>query len=673
VSEKTEIGASLSGPRLLAALFVGLLGALFIWIATPYADIIINTNARAADFADGYLPKGAMFVLLVLVLLVNPLLHKFRSAWALNVPQFGIIVGIVLVASVIPGDGLLRRLPYSIAGAAAKANPDRTLSDGYAELGVRPSLFPDKLGFGEPTPAGDAFINELPPRDPADPRGPKEPIPWGAWLAPAVSWGTLLVFSWMMMIGTAQIVVPQWRDNEKIPFPLLTVFKSLIEPPTEGRLLAPTMCKKSFWIATAFVFVLTGLESFSRFWPDILPVVPLSWDLSSCFADAPFRYLPWHIKSGRLLFVMLGISFFMPTRISFSIWFFILGYGFYQMLGTAFAPPFHYGTISYQQSGTALALTVSILWLGRQRWREVFGLLFRKANSPAEHYGRNAAIMFLIGCLGMVFWLVWAGVAVAWAVFYVATAFVTGLIITRMVAETGLPNIRQYFPLPEFIHMAPLAWMSAMALYFKTIIKALFAEASIASATTLGAHAIGMQENDTPRSRWRFGLLLVVVLVLGMVISGAVHLQGNYRNSVTMDGLQTPLNPYWFTKMNWALRDIDQWSNGITPGRQAFSRPLHIGIGAALAGALQVACLRIPGWPLHPIGILTIGWDVSRCWFGFFLGWAIKVLILRYGGSRLYRRAMPLFLGIIVGDVINLVFWGLLPGALVFLAPQLLQ
>ncbi|MDE2726641.1 MAG: hypothetical protein OXI19_01375, partial [Gemmatimonadota bacterium] len=37
----------------------------------------------------------------------------------------------------------------------------------------------------------------------------------------------------------------------------------------------------------------------------------------------------------------------------------------------------------------------------------------------------------------------------------------------------------------------------------------------------------------------------------------------------------------------------------------------------------------------------------------FFLAWLIQVILLRLGGGALYRRAQPLFLGILVGYVLG--------------------
>jgi len=48
----------------------------------------------------------------------------------------------------------------------------------------------------------------------------------------------------------------------------------------------------------------------------------------------------------------------------------------------------------------------------------------------------------------------------------------------------------------------------------------------------------------------------------------------------------------------------------------------------------------------------------------FFIAWLTKTLVLRYGGMRLYRRSLPLFLGLIMGDLLNGAFYTLM-GAVV--------
>ena len=53
----------------------------------------------------------------------------------------------------------------------------------------------------------------------------------------------------------------------------------------------------------------------------------------------------------------------------------------------------------------------------------------------------------------------------------------------------------------------------------------------------------------------------------------------------------------------------------------------------------------------HPLG-LTMGGTVFTSgvmWFNVFLAWLIKGIVLKYGGSKLYRQLRPFFIGMILG------------------------
>ncbi|MBT5828681.1 MAG: hypothetical protein HOH77_00700, partial [Candidatus Latescibacteria bacterium] len=59
---------------------------------------------------------------------------------------------------------------------------------------------------------------------------------------------------------------------------------------------------------------------------------------------------------------------------------------------------------------------------------------------------------------------------------------------------------------------------------------------------------------------------------------------------------------------------------------------------------------RFPGLGLHPIGFAISGSDVLRSGISsIFIVWAVKVLILRFGGLESYRRNTPLFMGFLLG------------------------
>ena len=74
-----------------------------------------------------------------------------------------------------------------------------------------------------------------------------------------------------------------------------------------------------------------------------------------------------------------------------------------------------------------------------------------------------------------------------------------------------------------------------------------------------------------------------------------------------------------------------------------------IGVGTTLGLAVMRALYA--WWPLHPLGY-TMGpsWPMIQLWFSVFIGWALKSVILRYGGFRRFREAKPFFLGLVVGE-----------------------
>jgi hypothetical protein len=121
------------------------------------------------------------------------------------------------------------------------------------------------------------------------------------------------------------------------------------------------------------------------------------------------------------------------------------------------------------------------------------------------------------------------------------------------------------------------------------------------------------------------------------------------------------------TKTDWWRTEM-----GMTPFlnlRAQLTTPPQINFAAAsfdLVG-FGVTCLlaflrvRFLGFPLHPVGYAMANTEVwGQLPMPFFLAWLIKTLVLRYGGMRLYRKSLPLFLGLILGDMVNGGFYNLL-------------
>ncbi|MCG3177956.1 MAG: hypothetical protein BIFFINMI_00279 [Phycisphaerae bacterium] len=638
--------------RTLIAILVGLLASLAIWIADPFTSVLLGTGSTC----NGYLPSSVLLLAFVLVLVINPVLRLLGEGLAFSGRQLALIVAIALIASAVPGPGALRLIPYNIVAIPPAVSRAPDLAQRYAELRLPPSLFPDPLAYGSLTPNSNGFLTQL---------DSSQPIPWTAWTGPALTWGSMLLFSWMMMIGLAMIVLPQWRDNERLPFPLLQVQQAMIEPPQPRRLLPAIMRRRPFWIGVGsalLIYVLIGLNAYHA---DLVPAIPIRWDLTSLFTEEPWRQMPGYIKQHQVSFLFVGIAFFMSNRSSFSIWFFLVAYALWRAFAPYFGDNYYIGQMDDHRTGAILVMAGAVLWIGRAHWRQVAASLFRRPRSEIDRRDRTSGWLFLLGVGGMIAWMRWLGVGLPWAMIYVLYAFLVSLVVCRFVAETGVPVLRIYDRPLLFMPFVPITWITPVTVFAEGVIAALFGIASRASAAVLGLHALGMERDPQPRRQRHLGLGMLGVMAVGLVICGAVHLGINYRNSATLDiQASSPLNAdsvsgsSSFNETNKALGDLHRGKLDLQP----YNHGLHLLIGMGIAAALFSLCMRFPSWPLHPLGFLLIDSHFGHVgWASVFIGWAARNLIIRIGGAKLYEKSRPLFLGLIVGEVLAALLWTVVP------------
>ncbi len=623
----------------------GLCGALLIWLGTPYVNFVL----RVGFIADGQLPVGVMVLVCLLVFGINPALRAWRPGAALRPRELNVAVAIFLFAATPASGGLLRMLVNSLAMVPYRAAHDRRLAEMYRLLHLPPSLFPDRLGYGIDTPVSSYFLDRLPPG---------LTIPWRSWLPPLLAWGAFMFFAYLMMMGLGVLVYTQWKENERLPFPLLSLLRPVLRAPEPGRRLPPLLRRRSFWAAAAGVFLLHFMGGVHRYDPGAMPAIPLEFDVHSVFAVDPFVYLPRYVSRNRIYFTFLALAYFMPNRVSVSIWFWQVAYALYAMYKRAYFPPYYSGAISHQRSGAMMALALAIFWLGRRRWWSVARGLFQRAQDEAARRDRRAGWTVAAGCAGMTAWLAWAGVPWAWAAGLTAMAVMLAVVTARMVAETGLIQVWLYqSQLIDFARLMPGALYTPVTLYFVGVVAVIFGNGGRVSAPSIMAHAVGLDERLPPRGQAKLLQLAIPVLMAGMLVCGAAYLGASYHYATSLDGKWRPLTPWGAAQLEHSQRLVRYWQQGAL-GQYTYNKFLHFGIGAGLAGICEWLCLTSPSWPIHPVGLLIVGqWHANLIWFSVFLGWLVKVLLVRYGGAALYRRAIPAVLGMIFGELFAGVFW----------------
>ena len=74
-------------------------------------------------------------------------------------------------------------------------------------------------------------------------------------------------------------------------------------------------------------------------------------------------------------------------------------------------------------------------------------------------------------------------------------------------------------------------------------------------------------------------------------------------------------------------------------------------LGLLFTFLLSVMRQRFIWWQLHPIGYAISGtYTMNIFWLSFFISWGIKWFILKQGGLKAHRRAIPFFIGLILGE-----------------------
>ena len=634
------------------AVLIGLIGCLIIWVAVPYNNFSLNNTY----LSDSFLPEIVIALLMVVVLLLNPLLRLVGASFVLTRQQVSLICGMMLFAAIIPSNGLMRMFPRIIAESNQQMHVGVTTAEIVAKGDFRQLLFPDPLPYvgedgsivrADETPVSDQFLDEL---------YEDETLPWAAWVGPMASWGMLIMAMWMMMLGLGGVVYPQWRDKERLPFPLLNVYHAFLgdeEDEDQTRVLPAIFYNHTFWIGCVVVFLIHGLRGLNVFSGGDVPSFPLDWNLSEYFTDGIMRFATAPLRRHYIFFAIIGVAYFIPSRYAVSIWGWVVGYAVYMMFGSAYVPGFRSGQSEGQAFGALLAIAAWVIWLGRSHWYLVGQAMFGRAASTEENR-RNAIAgwMLTLGTAGIILWLVWAGAALWWSLLAGFGAVLISLLVARIIAETGVPVFwMSRVSLGSLTAFFPLAWQSPVILFLTSVFHAILTRTTAVSASVISTLAMGLDREGKPSTQSRLLIGGLVVLVIGFVVCGAVHLRMGYGSmDITTDA-------------KGGIGAVNQWARVDRIEYSFFSQTRFDQLtGFGIAGALLYVCSRFPAWPIHPVGIVFVRWSIGNLlWFSIFLGWLIKTFITRLFGGGAYRKARPLFLGLIIGELLAIIVWALVP------------
>jgi hypothetical protein len=315
--------------------------------------------------------------------------------------------------------------------------------------------------------------------------------------------------------------------------------------------------------------------------------------------------------------------------------------------------------VAEQGIGAWMGLSIALVWISRSY---VIGVLKQAWKGGPEGEDPQAGMTYrsaLLGILGGMVLLVGACMVagMSWwlPVIYFAFYLILSLGITRVRAELGPPAHELNWVNPEKL-MVMLFGTQALGTQNLTLLSYMFWFNRGYRSHPMPHQLEGLKLAQTNRmDARRMILAMVLAAVVGALAGGWALLDVFYRNGE-------------------ATARIASYSTGI--GREAFTRladwqdnprptdPFGLGfagLGAAVTLGLALAKTAFFWWPFHPIGYaLANSYALEYFWSALFVGWLIKLLVVRYGGIKLYRGLLPFFTGLILGDYIIAGLWSLI-------------
>lgn len=492
------------------------------------------------------------------------------------------------------------------------------------------------------------------------------PENWIPWLVPVMLWSAFVIVLVYTMLCISTFIRRRWMVAERLTYPAVYL---PLEMTTGGEFWR----NRAMWIGFAIAGSVTLLNGIAYFWP-AAPMIPIKRQDIDPYITSP----PWtgmgNVKIS-FYFFAIGLAFIMPLDLSFSLWIF---YALYKLelvsvaalgieqnfsTGAGFSnfPPYEHG----QAFGAYMAVAAMALWAARRDLadigkRAVAGLTPGKRSvsgaddddEPMRY--RSALVGMIAGVSLLCVFCVAMGMSAWVAIAFFALYFLLVVVITRIRAEFGFPIHDMHYmgPLNPLLatvgttQLGPRNLVGFSMLYWFN--RTFFANPA--------PHALeGMKLADVTSTSQR-------AVARGIMIAacvGAIGVFWAYLHRAYDLGAGTARVERWpreFPNENFGR--LHEWF--ITPGTPNFGSLVAAGVAFLLSLGMAAARLRLAWFPFHPLGYAVANsWGMAQIWLPITIGSVLKAVIMRYGGLRIYRRAAPIFLGLILGEMLVGCFWSL--------------
>jgi len=626
------------------SLLLGVLLSALIGYLCPFVEVFNWT----CDYAVPPPPIGVMFILF-LILIVNGYLRKYLPKRALSSGELIAVYVMAMVAAPFSSFGLVQFLIPSIADlkyfSQIELHWDKFLS-----------YLPKYLYLQDEEAIRQFFEG-----------GTR--IPWQHWVVPLANWLIFCLSLYFLFWCISVIFRKQWVEREKLTFPLVVVPLEMLREPEEGRFFNSFMRHPLTLTGMALALLSQISYGIYHMKPSIPPFVLLHNNLMRFFPYPPWNAMQWLELS--LYPSILGLAYLVSADVAFSCWFFYIIGKIELVAGSAMG--FSAGResgfwarfpgLEEQSLGAFLALFGLIIWTARHHLKDVFLKAIGKkdiddSSEPLPY--RSALGGILISLLILLFWLHRTGLSLSYSLFFIIIFLIFSLVLSRMRAEGGLT----WLHVPDHPSNIAVSALGVEGVGEKNL--TLLSSLKFLEVDGRGyimpsqLEAVKFSDPQTKRG-WllTLGVWLAIIACIAVAIPTNLHLY--YLN-----GASSAKADRWRVESGvWAFRELASWLNvPPQPNPQRFGYSL---IGIVFTLFLGFMRLRFTSWPFHPLGYAAANTpSMNFLWFSFLLGWLFKTSLIKVGGLKTYRKALPFFLGLIMGEVIGNGFWAILQAILGF-------
>jgi hypothetical protein len=624
----TEETVGISGsitPRSLIIGFIAIIPGVFWGV---YGDVVSQTDLTSMSLM---MPP---ILILITLLLVNAGLKRLRPKWVLSGAELITIYAMLTVSVILSGMGMLQFLCTTLGAVPHYKTP---ANEWESYLSYVPKTIMPKLS------AIDGFY-----------KGNK-PIPWSAWTSPILLWSGFLFAMLFCMICINTILRKQWVERERLSFPIVALPLEMTDQKSGF------FRNRYMWLGFFIACIVETINSLNALYPNVPHLQIRAYDLAPFFPTHPWNAVGYFPTT--LYPLTIGLGYVLSTDVSFSCWFFYLftklenvgtaALGWTGGPGGASTPPY----LGQQGAGAFLGIVLMVVYLARGHLKEVIAHVFQgsKIDDSNEPMGYRTAVFGLIaGFLVMIGFAAYVGVSPWAGVLYLGIYLAFATCISRLRAEAG----------PAWT-MGP--YMDAMDATVRPLGVGAFGTRSLVGLAYFHWFSIemrccpmpvtveGMKMAQATHIRQRtMTIVMLAAIVAGIAIGFWACLAVWYHF-----GAESAKVEMWRTNMGKAPFDrlTNYLKNPMKPDVPAISA---MTFGACFTFFLTIMRTKFFWFPFHPAGyVLANTGTLYWLWFPFFIAWTLKTLIIRYGGIKGYRAALPFFLGLVLGDYTISSLWAL--------------